>query len=637
MLDNFSVSKKLSLGFGILLLLIIIVISITMSAIGQIEDVNKRVEVSSQLNRQVLMAAMYRQQFMRTQDTQYSDSSMNNWRGIDTLLKDNGSLFDSKENSARVAQLKTITTHFIEQFQLLIDTVNQQKALAASWSEDGKQMNLQLDKLNTDMQTARHTGAATEAQIQLSNDLEYQLLNFRYVVRAFRQNEAPLSKVDAAFSAYIDTANQLLGQLTDQKHELLQNALISANSYMSKVRQYPALHNQIDTIQANLEIQAAQFRDLIGKMNTSLVERRHSQSATAQLEMTLLAVISIVISLFATWFISRQITHPLHQALSMAQRIADGDLTGTVHVQRTDELGKLMQAMQRMNDNLHDVIGHVRKGTLRLASSAEELSAVSTQNSAGAITQKQETEQVATAMHQMTLASQEVARHTGKAADAATQADQLATHAEREVQISISQIEKLNDEMSQSATSMQNVLHESEKIGGVLDVIKTVADQTNLLALNAAIEAARAGNMGRGFAVVADEVRNLAQRTQNSTQEIETLISHLQNVIRQAAAAVGNSQVMTSQVVDGARTVGQRLAEITNSVNNIQEMNQQIATAAEEQTTVADDINRNIVNVRDSVDQFASATEQTTASSHELARLGTELQHAVERFKVSAA
>jgi len=94
---------------------------------------------------------------------------------------------------------------------------------------------------------------------------------------------------------------------------------------------------------------------------------------------------------------------------------------------------------------------------------------------------------------------------------------------------------------------------------------------------------------------------------------------------------------MTSQVVDGARTVGQRLAEITNSVNNIQEMNQQIATAAEEQTTVADDINRNIVNVRDSVDQFASATEQTTASSHELARLGTELQHAVERFKVSAA
>lgn len=637
MLDNFSVSKKLSLGFGILLLLIIVVISITMSAIGNLGDVTARVEVSSQLNRQVLMAAMYRQQFMRTQDTHYSDSSMSNWRDIDTLLKDKGNLFDSKENGARIAQLKTITTHFIEQFQQLIDTVNQQKALAASWSADGKVMNQQLDKLNNDMQTARQIGAATEAQIQLSNDLEYQLLNFRYVVRAFRQSEAPLDKVEAAFTAYMNTAQQLQGQLTDQKRELLQSALVSANSYMTKVRQYPALHNQIDTIQANLEIQAAQFRDLIGKINTALVERRHSQTTTTQFEMTLLAIISIAISLFATWFISRQITHPLHQALAMAQRIADGDLTGTVHVQRTDELGKLMQAMQRMNDNLHDVIGHVRKGTLRLASSAEELSAVSTQNSAGAITQKQETEQVATAMHQMTLASQEVARHTGKAADAATQADQLASHAEQEVQISISQIEKLNEEMAQSATSMQNVLQESEKIGGVLDVIKTVADQTNLLALNAAIEAARAGNMGRGFAVVADEVRNLAQRTQNSTQEIESLISHLQNVIRQAAAAVGNSQIMTGQVVDGARTVGQRLAEITNSVNNIQEMNQQIATAAEEQTTVADDINRNIVNVRDSVDQFASATEQTTASSHELARLGTELQHAVERFKVNAA
>ncbi|MGE8407801.1 MAG: methyl-accepting chemotaxis protein [Pseudomonas sp.] len=237
-------------------------------------------------------------------------------------------------------------------------------------------------------------------------------------------------------------------------------------------------------------------------------------------------------------------------------------------------------------------------------------------------------------MNEMAATVHEVARNAEEASEAAMMADQQAREGDRVVSEVIAQIERLAQEVGNSSEAMNQLKSESAKIGSVLDVIKSVAQQTNLLALNAAIEAARAGEAGRGFAVVADEVRSLAQRTQQSTEEIEELIAGLQSGTQQVAAVMDNSRHLTENSVELTRSAGVSLDTITRTVSSIQSMNQQIAAAAEQQSAVAEEINRSVMNVRDVSDQTSAASEETAASSVELARLGTHLQTLVARFHV---
>ncbi|WP_374063451.1 methyl-accepting chemotaxis protein [Pseudomonas cichorii] len=290
--------------------------------------------------------------------------------------------------------------------------------------------------------------------------------------------------------------------------------------------------------------------------------------------------------------------------------------------------------MQRMTLNLRELIGGLRDGVVQIASAAEQLSAVTEQTSTGVNSQKVETDQVATAMNEMTATVQEVARNAEQASDAAVNATREAREGDSVVGQAIEQIERLASEVGNSTSAMTSLKQESDKIGTVLDVIKSVAKQTNLLALNAAIEAARAGEAGRGFAVVADEVRSLAQRTQASTEEIEQLIIGLQGGTQQVSSILENSRSLTDSSVDLARRAGVSLGSITRSVSAIESMNHQIAAAAEQQSAVAEEINRSVINVREISEHTSAASEETAASSVELARLGGYLQTLVRKFKL---
>ncbi|MCV4342750.1 methyl-accepting chemotaxis protein [Pseudomonas capsici] len=390
---------------------------------------------------------------------------------------------------------------------------------------------------------------------------------------------------------------------------------------------------KLKQIQYGLDTEVASLFETSRQLLVNQTAKRDEDVAEAKFLLIVFASIALTLGALAAWLITRMIVGPLMETLHAAERVAAGDLSADIPVNRKDELGLLQTSMQRMTVNLRDLIGGIRDGVVQLASASEQLSAVTEQTTAGVTSQKSETDQVAVAMNQMAATVQEVARNAEDASIAAIAANDEARKSDEVVVQALDHIGRLAAEVNHSTQAMSELSRESDKIGTVLDVIKSVAQQTNLLALNAAIEAARAGSAGRGFAVVADEVRSLAQRTQASTEEIEGLVSSLQSGTQKVASILDSSRALTESSVELTRRAGTSLMSISRSVSTVEQMNTQIAAAAEQQSIVADEINRRVVNVRVISDQTFVASGETAMSSSELARLGGSLQASVGRFR----
>jgi len=316
------------------------------------------------------------------------------------------------------------------------------------------------------------------------------------------------------------------------------------------------------------------------------------------------------------------------------RRFAEGDLTVRVALTCRDELSQIDDAFNVMNEQFEGLIQQVNGSITQLAVAAEELASIAKESAVNVEHQRRETDQVATAMNEMTATVQEVANNTHGAASAAERADGEAQAGSREVARNAEATAALAREVDKAVNAIKRVAGDSQNIGAVLDVIRNIAEQTNLLALNAAIEAARAGEQGRGFAVVADEVRTLAGRTQQSTREVHEMIAKLQGGAHEAVQVMQDSHELAQASLGQAQGAAAALAAITGSVATINQMNIQVATAAEQQRVTTEDMNRSITRIRDVAEQTASSAEQTTSASDELARLAMQLQSLVGRFNV---
>ncbi len=356
---------------------------------------------------------------------------------------------------------------------------------------------------------------------------------------------------------------------------------------------------------------------------------------------SLLAVVCLLgMALLAGFFMARTISRPIISMIESVVHCVDdiahgkGDLTFRLDNSSKDEMGELATAINNFIENIQAVIREVGTASIQVASSAEEMTRVIFNTNEGIERQFLETEQVATAMNEMTATAQDVAGSASGAAAAATEADEKSKSGLSVVNNVIESIHTLASEVEKTSGVINTLKGDSEAIGAVLDVIRDIADQTNLLALNAAIEAARAGEQGRGFAVVADEVRTLASRTQASTQEIQSMIENLQSRAREAEAVMNHSCEYAEKTVTNAGHAGTALQTINEVIGSIDSLNTQIATAAEEQTAVAEEINRNVVSISDVGRETSTGTEQISVASQELTKLAEGLQAQVEQFKV---
>jgi methyl-accepting chemotaxis protein len=352
--------------------------------------------------------------------------------------------------------------------------------------------------------------------------------------------------------------------------------------------------------------------------------------------IVVVAIILIVaLSLLAPFMVNASL-RPLRQIKASLDEIAsgEGDLTQRLPLTGRDEIGQLASSFNHFLDTIHALVRQITEITAELTARVAQVTAQAQRSEQAMLQQRQETDQVATAINEMSASAHEVAASAQRAADAALQADHQGQEAKSVVDGSIKHIHGLVADIQTSSASLDSLQTEVLSISNVLDVIRSIAEQTNLLALNAAIEAARAGDAGRGFAVVADEVRALAGRTQKSTQEIQEMIDRLQSGTKNAVAAMGKSSDAGNNASDQATQAERSLATIADLIATINAMNAQIACAAEEQTSVAEEINRSVQQIAQSVDQVADETLRSTQTVNDLNTLGSRLGTLVHKFKV---
>jgi methyl-accepting chemotaxis protein len=344
--------------------------------------------------------------------------------------------------------------------------------------------------------------------------------------------------------------------------------------------------------------------------------------------------VSALITIGLALLLTRSIVLPLSQSLKVAEVVASGDLTAAISISGKDEPARLLHALKSMQQSLRETIQRISDSSSQLASASEELSCVTEDATRGLHQQSLEIEQAATAVNQMTAAVEEVASNAAATSQASRESDRIAQHGREQVHQTVLSIESLAEDVTTNVAQVEDLAQKVYGITTVLDVIRAIAEQTNLLALNAAIEAARAGEAGRGFAVVADEVRALAHRTQQSTREIEQMITGIQQGTELAVSSMQQSNTRARSTLEAAKAAGVALEDIASAFTVINERNIVIASASEEQAAVAREVDRNLMNIRDLAQQSSAGANQTSAASQELSRLAVDLSALVARFSV---
>lgn len=366
------------------------------------------------------------------------------------------------------------------------------------------------------------------------------------------------------------------------------------------------------------------------QMRQELRQRYERQRA---FQIGLSAAVVVVLALLGL-LIYRSIRQPLEHLQDVMDNVAtNSDLRLRAEIEGDNELSHIAGSFNKMLAQMQSLVGHISGATTQLAAAAEEMSSISSHSSQTINSQRAEVEQVAAAMNEMVSTVQEVAGSAERADQEARSTHDEADSGNRVVVDAARATSDLVDQVRKVAAQIAVVEQDSESIGSVVDVIRGIAEQTNLLALNAAIEAARAGDQGRGFAVVADEVRSLAQRTQESTEEIQQVISRLQVGTRDAVTAMKVSQERAELTGEQAEKAGEALRRISEAVKRITDLNAQIASASEEQSSVAEEINRSLVTINDNAQESAAGATQTETASHELSRLAAELQSMTAKFR----
>ncbi|PSW58066.1 CHASE3 domain-containing protein [Photobacterium leiognathi] len=647
-MENISIRNKLLIGNGLIVLLLGILCAIVWNAIVTMDKTAKMVEHTYKVidNSNILVSSMVDQEtglrgFAIGGQEEYLEPYISGKKEFDKHLNIVTEL--TSDNPAQQERYAFVATE-AKAWQAYADKIIQLRKdiQQGEYSEQaidkllasgiGKQL---MDKIRIEAEERRfgyQSNELLQAMVNMETGLRGYIINKtddylepyyqgkEEVNRILKTNDLDDKNINAWINDYAEVAIKQI------KHGLQYKAMND-------------LYLELEKKQGKAYMDDLRYRvaEIIGVEQALMQQRKGSAIEAANLAIMVIVVGGIITATLAFAvgvFISQTITKPIGSAVDAAKELAQGNLTVQIPRHGNNEVGVLLTALQTTADSLKGIIVKMSDANDQLGSASDNLTAITTQTSQGVKEQQQMTDEVAVAMNQMSMSVQEVAQNVGTAAQFANEAHTEAQTGIVIVQNTVKSISQLDEEINLTSVRLNELVHETENIGGILDVIRAIAEQTNLLALNAAIEAARAGDQGRGFAVVADEVRELAKRTQDSTTEIQSLIEKVQHGTSELVLNMDKSNSIVKESVSNATKSGDAFNVITESISKINDMNIQNANATEEQSTTTEEINRNMESVNIISQQSAQSVGETAKSMQVLSELSQQMHSIIRQFKI---
>ncbi|MDP7591340.1 MAG: methyl-accepting chemotaxis protein [Litorilituus sp.] len=632
-MHRINITWKLSLLAAIAALSILFLITFNYLSINTLSHLNNISIDSAKLESHMLMLRRHEKDFIARKDAKYIGKFNTEINSVLALIDNlNSSLQQEAISSKKLLRYKQILLKYKLKF---IELTEQQKLIGLH----------EKDGLYGDLRAEVHKIESLINKIESSGEITIFSRTLMRSILMLRRHEKDFMLRKNL--KYIDKFNLQINQLkteisSSNLADNIQNmALESLAQYRTKFLQLveaeqvfglSSKQGILGSMRKEIHQSELMLKELQLSLGSSVQQYIESKKQINLLVGGLLIVITLLAVSYIAIGISSRISQLTHTMITASK---NKDLLLRAQLAGKDEVALMACIYNEMMHEFEQLMSQVKYTAVQLADAAKDLSHTTQQTDQGVKQQLNDTENVVTAMAQVTASASEVANNAAQAAHASTTADETSNKGSVLVQQNLKSFESLVQEINKSDDIIKQLSIESGNIGEMLNDIRAIADQTNLLALNAAIEAARAGDQGRGFAVVADEVRTLAKSSAESTQEIEKVVSRLQTLANDAVNAMqlGITQAKTS--VEHSNHVEQALLDIKHSSGLVNSMNMQIATAAEEQSTVALEINNNVISITQIAKKTAQLSDSISVSSEQLQGLSKDLAHRVLKFKLS--
>ncbi len=649
MFRNMLLGKKIGLSFALFIFFLLVAVIFSGFAlkaayhgVDEYRYIARTTNLAGRIQANMLAMRMAVKNFMLYKQKKSVDDYNQRYDITSKLLGESKSFITDTQDLATLSQITLSLTRYHDDFNQAISLINKADAISETvLSANGEVMRENLSEI-----IASEYGKGNMDVAFAAAKTQESLLSGRIFVLRFLDSTAQSDYTKATTflkDHFSIDVTALAGKVSNSALRAdVQHVRGALSEYLENLERVEGLLNQSNNLVVNsLDVIGPEISDLSEALKLSAMAKQDllgpelkDQIENGLIISVVVAFIAVVLGSLISLYLTKNITRPIKVAVDAANELAKGNLVITVENTHNDETGILLDAVKATADKLKEMISTISRASYELASASEELAAVTEQTAKGISRQESETDMVAVAMNEMTTTVRDIANNAAHAAHAANAANEEALQGTATLNDTTSAISNLAQNVNNSSGELNHVQDSVKSIGDMINVIQGIADQTNLLALNAAIEAARAGEQGRGFAVVADEVRSLASRTQNSTQEIHSIITQLQSATHKTVEVMNVGIAQADACELQIKQTSTAISKIMASIEHINDMNLQIASASEQQSSVSESINENIINVKNISEENAIGANQTKTASMDISRLAAQLNGLVAQFSV---